>query len=181
MPLDGTLFSTPLRGKALKVSMQQNIFSQANSVISFDSVAGYPYPFVITKYFKRHLSRRSIRLHVKLRLIAYVLLFLHASFVVFFVSGGFAQVQQAPPKKHVLVLHGVSRIRAWEIPFNSNLHSALLAEKKMTMVFTHEYLALDDFPDNVYPKRAIDDLRDKVKMTPVDLVKGVAKNSVKLN
>jgi hypothetical protein len=49
-------------------SMQQNIIYQGNSVISIETIR-------------------------KLRLIAYVLVFLHASFAVFFLNGGFAHAQ----------------------------------------------------------------------------------------
>ena len=81
-----------------------------------------------------------------------------------------AHAQQAPPKKNVLVLHGLWRIRAWEIPFNSSLHNELLADKAVTAGITHVYLGLEDFPDSVYPQELIEELRDRIKKNPVDLV-----------
>ena len=81
-----------------------------------------------------------------------------------------AHAQQAPSKKNVLVLHGLWRIRAWEIPFNSSLHNELLADKALTAGITHVYLGLEDFPDKVYPRELIEELRDRLEKNPVDLV-----------
>ncbi len=75
-----------------------------------------------------------------------------------------------PLKKNVLVLHGLWRIRTWEIPFNSSLHNEFLADKAVTTGITHVYLGLEDFPENVYPQRLVEDLRDRVAMNPFDLV-----------
>ena len=81
-----------------------------------------------------------------------------------------AHAQQAHQKKNVLVLHGLWRIRTWEIPFNSSLHNEFLAEKTMTAGVTHVYLGLEDFPDSVYPRKLIEGLRDRIEKNPVDLV-----------
>ena len=81
-----------------------------------------------------------------------------------------AHAQQAPLKKNVLVLHGLWRIRTWEIPFNSILHNELLADKAVTAGITHVYLGLEDFSDSVYPRKLIEELRDRIKKNPVDLV-----------
>ena len=81
-----------------------------------------------------------------------------------------AHAQQAPPKKNVLVLHGLWRIRTWEIPFNSTLHNEFLADKAVTAGITHVYLGLEDFPDGVYPRKLIEELRDRIEKNPVDLV-----------
>ena len=81
-----------------------------------------------------------------------------------------AHAQQAPLKKNVLVLHGLWRIRTWEIPFNSSLHNAFLADKAVTAGITHVYLGLEDFPDGVYPRKLIEELSDRVEKNPVDLV-----------
>ena len=81
-----------------------------------------------------------------------------------------AHAQQAPLKKNVLVLHGLWRIRTWEISFNSTLHNEFLADKAVTAGITHVYLGLEDFPDSVYPRKLIEDLRDRVEKNPVDLV-----------
>ena len=84
-------------------------------------------------------------------------------------SGG-AHAQQAPPKKNVMVLHWLWRISSWEIPFNSSLHNAFLADIAVTAGITHVYLGLDDFPDSVYPQKLIEELRDRIEKNPVDLV-----------
>ena len=81
-----------------------------------------------------------------------------------------AHAQQAPPKKNVLVLHGLWRIRTYEIPFNSSLHDALLADKAVRAGITHVYLGLEDFPDSVYPQNRIEELRDRIEKNPIDLV-----------
>jgi PAS domain S-box-containing protein len=109
-------------------------------------------------------------LHGKLRLIAYVLFFLQASFAVFFVSAGFAQDQQAHVRKNVLVLHGLWRIRTWEIPFNASLHNEFLADKTVTAGITHTYLGLDDSSDKAYHQKIVAELRDKIERNPIDLV-----------
>jgi hypothetical protein len=57
-----------------------------------------------------------------------------------------AHAQQAPPKKNVLVLHGLWRIRTYEIPFNSSLHDALLADKAVRAGITHYTWALKISP-----------------------------------
>jgi PAS domain S-box-containing protein len=81
-----------------------------------------------------------------------------------------AHAQHAPPKKNVLVLHGLWRIRTWEIPFNASLHNEFLADKAVTAGITHVYLGLEDYPDSVYPRKLIEQLRDRVETHPVDLV-----------
>jgi hypothetical protein len=70
----------------------------------------------------------------------------------------------------VLVLHGLWRTRTYEIPFNSSLHDALLADKAVRAGITHVYLGLEDFPDRVYPQNLIEELRDRIEKNPVDLV-----------
>lgn len=151
-------------------SMQQNIICQVNPVISLDSVAGYPDPVVIKKPLKRILPGEAFDCVKTLRLIAYVLVFLYAPFSVLFLNVGFAHAQQAPLKKNVLVLHGLWRIRTWEIPFNSTLHNELLADKAVATGITHVYLGLEDFPDGVYSQHLREDLRDRVEKHPFDLV-----------
>ena len=172
-------------------SMQQNIICRANSATSVETLPEYSHPVVIKKPLKRlsipaettrypHMRSRpglpgrfinigcnTLYLHGKLRLIAYALVFLHASFAAFFLNAGFAHAQntiqvsesaqepekpqisltpaegalaqQAPLKKNVLVLHGLWRIRTYEIPFNSSLHDALLADKAVRAGITHVY------------------------------------------
>ena len=106
----------------------------------------------------------TLHLHRKLSLIAFVLVFLHASLAVFFLYAGLAHAQnttpvsesaqkqekpqlsltpaegahaqQAPPKKNVLVLHGLWRIRTWEVRLNSTLHNEFLADKAVTAGIT---------------------------------------------
>ena len=75
-----------------------------------------------------------------------------------------------PSNKNVLLLHGLWRIRTWEIPFNSSLHNGFLAEKTVTAGVTHVYLGLEDFPDSVYPRKLVEGLRERVEKNPVDLV-----------
>lgn len=98
------------------------------------------------------------------------LIYLPILLVLFCLFSEGAHAQQAPPKKNVLVLHGLWRIRTWEIPFNSTLHNELLADKAVTAGITHVYLGLEDFPDGVYPQKLIEDLRGRVEKNPVDLV-----------
>jgi ABC-type amino acid transport substrate-binding protein len=98
-------------------SMQQNIIYQGNSLISVETLPEYSQPVVIKKPLKRlsmakettryphicsrpNLPRRfiniggnTLHLHRKLRLIAYVLVFLHASFAVFFLNADSAHAQ----------------------------------------------------------------------------------------
>ena len=81
-----------------------------------------------------------------------------------------AHAQQAPPKKNVLVLHGLWRIRTYEIPFNSSLHYEFLADKAVTAGITHVYLGLEDIPDSVYPQKLIEQLLYRIEKNPVDLV-----------
>jgi hypothetical protein len=81
-----------------------------------------------------------------------------------------AHAQQASPKKNVLVLHGVWRIRTYEIPFNSTLHNEFLASEAVTVGTTHVYLGLEDFPDSAYPQKLIEQLRYRIEKNPVDLV-----------
>ena len=81
-----------------------------------------------------------------------------------------AHAQQLPSNKNVLLLHGLWRIRTWEIPFNSSLHNGFLAEKTVTAGVTHVYLGLEDFPDSVYPRKLVEGLRERVEKNPVDLV-----------
>ena len=80
------------------------------------------------------------------------LIYLPILLVLFCLFSEGAHAQQAPPKKNVLVLHGLWRIRTWEIPFNSTLHNEFLADKAVTAGITHVYLGLEDFPDSVYPQ-----------------------------
>ncbi|MBT8363394.1 MAG: hypothetical protein KJP23_01730, partial [Deltaproteobacteria bacterium] len=98
------------------------------------------------------------------------LIYLPLLLVLFGLFSEGAHAQQAPPKKNVLVLHGLWRIRTWEIPFNSSLHNELLADKAVTAGITHVYLGLEDFPDSVYPRKLIEELRDRIEKNPVDLV-----------
>ncbi len=98
------------------------------------------------------------------------LIYLPILLVLFCLFSEGAPAQQAPPKKNVLVLHGVWRIRTYEIPYNSSLHNDFLADKDVTAGITHVYLGLEDFPDNVYPRNLIEQLRDRIEKNPVDLV-----------
>jgi len=98
------------------------------------------------------------------------LIYLPILLVLFCLFSEGAHAQQAPPKKNVLVLHGLWRIRTWEISLNSSLHNEFLADKAVTAGITHVYLGLEDFPDSVYPRKLIEDLRDRVEKNPVDLV-----------
>jgi len=98
------------------------------------------------------------------------LIYLPILLVLFCLFSEGAHAQQAPTKKNVLVLHGLWRIRTWEIPFNSSLHNAFLADKAVTAGITHVYLGLEDFPDGVYPRKLIEELSDRVEKNPVDLV-----------
>jgi PAS domain S-box-containing protein len=98
------------------------------------------------------------------------LIYLPILLVLFCLFSEGAHARQAPPRKSVLVLHGLWRIRTWEIPFNSSLHSELLADKAVTVGITHVYLGLEDFPDSVYPQNLIEELRDRIEKNPVDLV-----------
>jgi len=98
------------------------------------------------------------------------LIYLPILLVLFCLFSEGAHAQQAPPKKNVLVLHGLWRIRTYEIPFNSSLHDALLADKAVRAGITHVYLGLEDFPDSVYPQNRIEELRDRIEKNPIDLV-----------
>jgi len=98
------------------------------------------------------------------------LIYLPILLVLFCLFSEGAHAQQAPLKKNVLVLHGLWRIRTWEIPFNSTLHNAFLADTAVTAGITHIYLGLEDYPDSVYPRKLIEQLRDRVEKNPVDLV-----------
>jgi hypothetical protein len=98
------------------------------------------------------------------------LIYLPIILVLFYLFSEGAHAQQAPLIKNVLVLHGLWRIRTYEIPFNSSLHDALLADKAVTTGITHVYLGLEDFPDSVYPQKLIEELRFRVEKNPVDLV-----------
>ena len=95
------------------------------------------------------------------------LIYLPILLVLFCLFSAGASAQQVPLKKNVLVLHGLWRIRTWEIPFNSILHNELLADTAVTAGITHIYLGLEDFPDSVYPRKLIEDLRDRVEKNPV--------------
>jgi PAS domain S-box-containing protein len=79
----------------IKSLLIKNALDEQNAMLGIKKIPliCLPSPIVSKKPLKRHPTRRSIRLHGKLRLIAYVLLFLQASFAVFFVSAGFAQDQ----------------------------------------------------------------------------------------
>jgi hypothetical protein len=98
------------------------------------------------------------------------LIYLPILLVLFCLFSEGAHAQQASPKKNVLVLHGVWRIRTYEIPFNSTLHNEFLASKAVTVGITHVYLGLEDFPDSVYPQKVIEQLRYRIEKNPVDLV-----------
>ena len=98
------------------------------------------------------------------------LIYLPILLVLFCLFSAGASAQQVPPKKNVLVLHGLWRIRTWEIPFNSSLHNEFLADKAVTAGITHVYLGLEDFPDSVYPQKLIEELRFRIEKNPVDLV-----------
>ena len=97
--------------------MQQNIIYQGNSVISVETLPEYSHPVAIKIPLKRLCSAKettiypnicsrpslpcrfiniggnTLHLHQKLRLIAYVLVFLHASFAVFCLNVGSAHAQ----------------------------------------------------------------------------------------
>ena|GEM_PF-1377158 len=98
------------------------------------------------------------------------LIYLPILLVLFCLFSEGAHAQQAPPKKNVMVLHGVWRIRTWEIPFNSTLHNEFLTDETVTAGITHVYLGLEDFPDGVYPQKLMEALRDRKEKNPVDLV-----------
>jgi ABC-type uncharacterized transport system substrate-binding protein len=98
------------------------------------------------------------------------LIYLPILLVLFCLFSEGAHAQQAPPKKNVLVLHGLWRIRTWEISLNSSLHNEFLADKAVTAGITHVYLGLEDFPDSVYPQKLIEQLRYRIEKNPVDLV-----------
>ena len=98
------------------------------------------------------------------------LIYLPILLVLFCLFSEGAHAQQAPPKKNVMVLHGVWRIRTWEIPFNSTLHNEFLTDETVTAGITHVYLGLEDFPDGVYPQKLMESLRDRKEKNPVDLV-----------
>jgi hypothetical protein len=90
--------------------------------------------------------------------------------VLFYLFSEGAHAQQARPKKNVLVIHGLWRIRTYEIPFNSTLHNEFLSGKAVTVGITHVYLGLEDFPDSVFPQKVIEELRNRIEKNPVDLV-----------
>ena len=99
-------------------SVHQNIVYQGNSAISVETLPEFSLPVVIKKPLKRlsmaeettrypHICSRpslpcrfiniggnTLHLHGKLRLIAYVLVFLHASFAVLFLNAGFTHAQK---------------------------------------------------------------------------------------
>ncbi|MDJ0781736.1 MAG: PAS domain S-box protein [Desulfosarcinaceae bacterium] len=75
-----------------------------------------------------------------------------------------------PPKKQVLVLHGLWRIRTWEIPFNATLHRLFLADQDLSVGINHVYLGLDEYPQGGYPYATIEALQERVSTNPVDLV-----------
>ena len=96
---------------------KQGVIYRGNSIISIQKVEEYPHPVVIKKPLKRlssakettryphicfrpslpyrfiNIGGNTLHLHRKLRLIAYVLVFLHASFAAFFLNAGFAHAQ----------------------------------------------------------------------------------------
>ncbi len=86
------------------------------------------------------------------------LIYLPILLVLFCLFSEGAHAQQAPPRKNVLVLHGVWRMRPWEIAFNSTLHTEFLASKAVTVGITKAYLGLEDFSDSVYPQKLIEGL-----------------------
>jgi hypothetical protein len=98
-------------------SLQQNIIYRGNSVISVETQSNCSQPMVNKNHLKRPCRAKETACHLhicsrlrlscrfnniggdtqhlyrKLRLIAYVLVFLHASLAAFFLNTGFAQTQ----------------------------------------------------------------------------------------
>ena len=105
-----------------------------------------------------------------LRIKKVALIYLPILLVLFGLFSEGAHAQQAPPKKNVLVLHGLWRIRTWEVRLNSTLHNEFLADKAVTAGITHVYLGLEDFSDSAHRQKIIEELHYRTDRNPVDLV-----------